>query len=94
MNFDTKKIIDDMTDVKSEYEFALARGSGIASTKERMKNVGFNYFDQLLDIAKQNIALKEQIEVLNVALEDSDRELAELKAKAKSTKKKNTAETE
>ena len=79
---DMNKIIADMTMAKNQYELAKNTGIGLAAAKEQMKNVAFNYFDELLAAVKEGATLTEQITALNVALEDSDKELAELKAAA------------
>lgn len=80
---DLKIIIKTMADVKAKYEFAKTCGIGVAAAKESMKNVAFNYFDQLQNIAQENISLREEIEMLNVALADSDKELKALREKKK-----------
>ena len=77
---DMNKIIADMTMAKNKYELAKDTGIGLAAAKEQMKNVAFNYFDELLAAAKNNTTMAEEIAALNVALEDSDKELAALKA--------------
>ena len=79
---DANKMIADMTMVKNKYELAKHTGIGLAAAKEQMKNVAFNYFDELLTAVKDGSVQAEQIAALNVALEDSDRELAKLKAAA------------
>ena len=83
---DMNKIIADMTMAKNKYELAKDTGIGLAAAKEQMKNVAFNYFDELLDVVKDGTTLTEQIAALNVALEDSDKELATLKAASKGKK--------
>ena len=44
-----------------------------------MKNIAFNYYDQLIDAAKENISLREEVESLDEALANADEELKELK---------------
>lgn len=73
------KIIEEMTNAKAEYVAAQTRGAGIAGAKERMKNIAFNYYDQLIDAAKENISLREEVESLDEALANADEELKELK---------------
>lgn len=79
-NIDYKKIVADMEFAQNQYSAAQDTGIGIVPAKEQMKNVAFNYFGELLEAAKNNTAMAEEIAALNVALEDSDRELAALKA--------------
>ena len=88
---DIEKIIADMELASNKYSLAKDMGIGVNAAKEQMKNIGFNYFDRLLEIAKKSKSAQEQISMLTLALEDSDRELAELKAKAKTAKPKKPA---
>lgn len=81
-NCDIEKMISDMILAKNQYELAKETNIGLERAKERMKNVGFNYFSQLIAIAQQVEALQDEVNTLNVALEDSDKELSELKKKA------------
>ena len=81
-NCDIEKMISDMILAKNQYEMAQETNIGLAQAKERMKNVGFNYFNQLIAVAQQVEALQDEVNTLNVALEDSDKELSELKKKA------------
>ena len=76
------KIISEMKLAKDQYELALETGMGVDRAKERMKNIAFNYFQQLLECAENNQKLQEQADMLRIALEDSDKELLELKKKA------------
>jgi len=82
-----KEIIEKMTNAKAEFIAAQNRGSGIAVAKERMKNIAFNYFDQLIDAAKENASLREEVAALDAALADADEELKELKKSKKKTEK-------
>ena len=81
-NCDIEKMISEMILAKNQYELAKETNIGLAQAKERMKNVGFNYFSQLIAVAQQVEALQDEVNTLNVALEDSDKELSELKKKA------------
>ena len=81
------KIISEMTLAQSAYNLAKETGIGIARAKEQMKNITFNYFDELLEAAKKSKSLQDEVNMLNIALEDSDKELAELKKKSASAKK-------
>ena len=81
-------IIREMSLAKGQYETAQETGIGVNAAKERMKNIAFNYFVKLLDIAKKSGELNSQVEALTIALNDSDKELSALKK----AKKKNDAE--
>ena len=76
------KIISEMTLAQSAYNLAKETNIGLAQAKERMKNIAFNYFDELLEAAKNAQTLQDEVNMLNIALEDSDKELAELKKKS------------
>lgn len=77
------KIISEMKLAKDQYALAKDTNIGIAQARERMKNIAFNYFGELLDAAIKSKELGEKVDLLNLALEDSDKELAELKKKKK-----------
>ena len=79
---DNKKIISEMTLAREQFNLAKDTGIGLAAAKEKMKNIGFTYFDDLLEAAKKAVALEDEVATLNVALEDSDRELSALKKNA------------
>ena len=81
-NCDIEKMISDMILAKNQYELAKETNIGLAQAKERMKNIAFNYFQQLLECAENNQKLQEQADMLRIALEDSDKELSELKKKS------------
>ena len=76
-----KKIIEEMTNAKAEYIAAQTRRAGIVAAKERMKNIAFNYYDQLIKAAQENISLREEVDSLDAALADADEELKKLKKK-------------
>ena len=82
------KIVSEMTLARSAYELAKETGIGIERAKEQMKNIAFNYFTQLLECAENNKTLQDEVNVLRIALEDSDKELSELKKKIAPSKKK------
>ena len=74
-------IIKEMTDAKMEYIAAQNRRAGVSAAKERMKNIAFNYYDQLIKAAQENISLREEVDSLDAALADADEELKKLKKK-------------
>ena len=94
MNTDIEKIISDMTLAQDKYNLALETQIGLAQAKEYVKNVGFNYFGELLEIVKKYKDADEQVALLQVALDDSDRELSALKSANKNKKNKAQADTE
>jgi len=73
------KIYEEMSAAKIAYESALSRGSGVAVAKQRMANVAFNYFSQLMGYIEENERLRKEIEVLNVSLDEADKEIQNLK---------------
>lgn len=74
-------MIKEMMDAKMEYIAAQTRRAGIVAAKERMKNIAFNYYDQLIKAAQENISLREEVDSLDAALADADEELKKLKKK-------------
>ena len=76
---DMKEIAEKMADAQAAYMAAQARGMGIAMVKERMKNIAFNYFDELRKAALENISLREEVDSLDAALADADEELRKVK---------------
>lgn len=81
---DIREIVQNMADAQAAYIAAQARGMGVAVAKERMKNIAFNYYDQLRKAAQENISLREEVDALDAALADADKELKELRGKKKS----------
>ncbi len=75
------EMISEMTLAKEKYELAVDTGIGVVTAKERMMKIAFTYYGEILEMAAKNKKLEEQIAMLNVALEDSDRELSRLKKK-------------
>lgn len=78
-----------LSDASIAYESAKARGNGIAGAKERLKNLLFNYAQEIIDDLGGQQALHDKIadleaevEALNGALDEVDKELADMKAKA------------
>lgn len=75
----TKEMLQSMADAQAAYISAQARGMGVALAKERMKNIAFNYYEQLQKAAQENISLREEIDALDEALADADKNLEELR---------------
>ena len=77
-----------LSDARIAYESAKARGNGIAGTKETLKNLLFNYSQEIIDDLGGQQALHDKIadleaevEALNEALDEADKELAGKKSK-------------
>lgn len=80
------ELIEAMAAARSEYQSALTRGMGVAVAKERMKNIAFNHYDQLIKALMENKSLNEEVDALDVALKEAEEELKTLKEKQKPTK--------
>lgn len=78
-------LIETLSQVNNEYVAAQARGNGLTTARERMKNVLFNHFDEILKALIENKNLAEENEALDRALQEADDELQEIK-KAKKAK--------
>ena len=65
---------------------AKAANAGVSLAKERMKNLLFNYCDDLVNTALEYGKLKEEVESLETALEESDQENAQLRKEIKNLK--------
>lgn len=70
-----------LAQAKMEYTSALARMGGVSVAKERLKNVLFNHFEELIDAALENISLREEVDALDAALKEADEELKSKKTK-------------
>lgn len=84
-----KEHIDNLSDARIAYESAVARGNGVGGAKETLKNLLFNYSQEIIDDLGGQQALHDKIadleaevEALNGALDEVDKELADMKAKA------------
>lgn len=85
---------ENLGDARVAYENAMARGNGISGPKETLKNLLFNYSQEIIeDLGKQQklvdriAELEEEVAVLNEALAEADKELAAATAKAGAGKK-------
>lgn len=81
-------MIEEMKLARQEYAVALTNNIGVARAKERMMNMAFNYYDELLQAAEENIALKEENAMLSASLDEADAQLNAMKT-AKNKKAKN-----
>lgn len=80
--------ISAISKAKHDLVSAKARNSGVLAAKEKMKNILFNYCDELVELAVENQNLRREIEALETALEESDHENDELRAKLKAAEGK------
>lgn len=80
------ELIEAMAAARSEYQSALTRGMGVVVAKERMKNIAFNHYDQLIKALMENKSLNEEVDALDAALKEAEEELKTLKGKQKPTK--------
>lgn len=65
---DTAKIISEMELAKQEYNYAQDSTMGIRRARERMLNLAWNYYDDLLAALKENADLQEQLDSMEAAL--------------------------
>lgn len=65
---DTAKIISEMELAKQEYIYAQDSTMGIRRARERMLNLAWNYYDDLLAALKENADLQEQLDSMEAAL--------------------------
>ena len=77
-----------LSDARIAYESAKARGNGIAGAKETLKNLLFNYAQEIIDdlcgqqaLHDKIAELEAEVEALNEALDEADKELAGKKSK-------------
>ena len=77
---------EELKNAKIAYTAALASRSGVVAAKERMKNILFNYYEDLISLAEENKKLIEENESLNVALQEADEDLAKVEAELKKLK--------
>lgn len=75
----TPEIISKQAEAKQRFISAKASNSGINMAKEQMKNLLFNYFDELIDAAIEIGKLREENDMLDAALRESDREIDRLR---------------
>ena len=65
---DSAKIISEMELAKQAYHYAQDSTMGIRQAKERMLNLAWNYYDDLLAALKENADLQEQLASMEAAL--------------------------
>ena len=75
----TPEMISSLSSAKMELISAKARSSGVNIAKERMKNLLFNYYEDLIQAALENVSLKEEVSSLEIGLDESDNENKKLR---------------
>ena len=90
-----KNFIDEVNDLRIEYENARANKVGVEQAKTRYANAMITYGENLIALAKvaedaekQRMLLQEEVDALNAALAESDEEIKALKAQNTTEKKK------
>lgn len=83
---DMKKMVKDVQDQAFRLRNAESTGMLVRDERERMKNVLFNYKDEILEALAMADEADEKIKVLELQLDDSDKELAELEKELKELK--------
>ena len=80
----TEKALQEFDSQKRRYEQAKNRNAGISFEKERLKNLLFNYCDDLLSVAEdiqkvqeEKKELQEKVDVLNKSVEVLTKKLNE-----------------
>ena len=61
-------MIEELKMAKQAYDNALLTGIGVSRAKERMMNMAFNHYDELLQAAEECTALREENEMLRQAV--------------------------
>lgn len=84
------KMFEELAEAKLDYVSALGRKSGVAAAKNRLMNLLFNYYDDLVYLVEDNKRLTEENESLNAALQEADEELSKVEAELKKLQKKKT----
>ena len=90
-----KNFIDEVNDLRIEYENARANKVGVEQAKTRYANAMITHGENLIALAKvaedaekQRMLLQEEVDALNAALAESDEEIKALKAQNTTEKKK------
>lgn len=86
----TKEMIVSLSAAKQAQVSAKASQSGVSVAKERMKNILYNYYDELIQAALDNITLREENEALEIALQESDDENQSLRKSLSKYESKNS----
>lgn len=87
----TRAVTDEMIIAKRRYDEAVLRGIGANLEKERMKNLAYNYYEDILAMCEECQALTAENEQLRQKVDVYEKMMAEANTK---TRKKNESEKE
>lgn len=94
-----KNFIEQIESAQIDYLAALSRGSGTAGARDRLKNILFTFCGEIMEalrrtaeLEKANAKLAEDLDALDAALAEADKENVELK-KAVAEKKARSKKT-
>ena len=85
-NMDLKKLVKDIQDQEFRLRGAEASGMMVRDERERMKNLLFNCKGEIMEALALADEADEQIKLLELQLDDSDRELTEITKELKELK--------
>lgn len=93
----TSEMIEKQSAAKQKLIAAKARASGVTLAKEQMKNLLFNYYEDLVQSALDNISQREEVSAQDEALQEADKENDSLRLKtngSNNSSRKKTAQKE
>ena len=85
-NMDLKKLVKDIQDQEFRLRGAEASGMMVRDERERMKNLLFNCKGEIMEALALADEADEQIKLLELQLDDSDRKLTEVTKELKELK--------
>ena len=83
-----KEMIGEIQDQVTRLRKAKATGVTVNYEKERLKNVLFNHADEILEAMAMADEAEEKIKILNLQLDDSEKDLADVEKELKELKAK------
>ena len=83
-----KEMIGEIQDQVTRLRKAKATGVTVNHEKERLKNVLFNHADEILEALAMADEAEEKIKILNLQLDDSEKDLADVEKELKELKAK------
>lgn len=78
-----ENLLKKLRQAKMDMEAAKVRGSGVAAARDRIKNLMYTNYAVITEALDDHGKMTEEIEMLNNALSEADRELAALRKKGK-----------
>ena len=85
---DIKTIITEIENQKMKIRKARATGVNLNNERERMKNILLTHTDEILEALAMADESEEKIKILNLQLDDSERDLSEVEKELKELKAK------